>query len=116
LPILWCPLCYANTIGTAIHAPLIGEGQGRNKNLQKHLIGAANAPGFAIGAESATRFTYKCMVNRSAINISCAIYIAPILLALHCSYTISHIFLELAYNLGSTDRKQKYGKTKMKSK
>jgi hypothetical protein len=26
------------------------------------------------------------------------------------------IFLELTYNLGSTDQKRKYGKTKMKSK
>ncbi len=59
LPILWCPLCCANTIGTAIHAPLIGEGQGRNKNPQKHLIGAANAPCFAIGAESAIQNVLK---------------------------------------------------------
>jgi hypothetical protein len=52
-----------------------------------------------IGAESAPSFSYKSRARRSAINLSCDLYIA-----------------QLAYNLGSTDRKWKYGKIKMKSK
>jgi hypothetical protein len=46
-PILLCSLCCANTICTAIHAPLIGEVQQINKNLRKQLIGAGNVPLFA---------------------------------------------------------------------
>ncbi len=68
-----------------------------------------------IGAESAPRFAYKRRAQHSAINISCAVYIGPVLLALSRSYRFSY-FPELAYNLGSTDRKRKYCKTKMKSK
>jgi hypothetical protein len=65
-----------------------------------------------MGAESAPRFAYKCMAQRNAIIISCAVqyywrYVA---------HTASPIFPELAYNLGSIDGKRKYGKTKMKSK
>jgi hypothetical protein len=68
-----------------------------------------------IGAESAPGFAYKRRARRSAINISCDLYIAQILLALRRSHRFVY-FPELAYNLGSADRKRKYGKIKMKSK
>jgi hypothetical protein len=43
------------------------------------------------GAESAPRFAYKCRAQRSAINISCAVYIEPILLR-YVARTASPIF------------------------
>jgi hypothetical protein len=53
---------------------------------------------------------------RSANNSSCGSYIAPILLALRRLHGFSLIDPEIAYKLDSTDRKRKYGKSKMKSK
>jgi hypothetical protein len=48
-PILSVRLCSANTIGTAIRVPLIGEAQRIKKNPRKFLIGATNS----------LRFTYR---------------------------------------------------------
>ncbi len=68
-----------------------------------------------IGTESESRFAYKHRARRSAINISCDVYIAQIPLALRRLHRFTY-FPELAYNLGSTDRKRKYRQIKMKSK
>jgi hypothetical protein len=54
-------------------------------------------------------------MSRSANNSSFGSYIAPIYWR-YVDCTASPIYPELAYNLDSTDRKQKYGKTKTKSK
>jgi hypothetical protein len=48
LPILWCPLCCANTVGTAIFNPLTGEARRTQKNLHIFVIGVAPC------------FTYRC--------------------------------------------------------
>jgi hypothetical protein len=66
------------------------------------------------GVANAHRFAYKRRAQRSANNISSVFNIARLLLAV--AHTASLIFPELTYNLGSTDRKWKYGKIKMKSK
>jgi hypothetical protein len=52
---------------------------------------------------------------RSANDICCGCYILPILLDLCRSYCFT-FYPEPAYNLGSTDWKRKYDKTKMKIK
>jgi hypothetical protein len=46
LPTFSCSLRSANTIGAAIHAPLIGEVQRIKKKPRKQLIAAANAHRF----------------------------------------------------------------------
>ncbi len=43
-----------------------------------------------IGAESAPCFTYKHRTQHSAINISYAVYIAPILLVIRRSYRFTY--------------------------
>jgi hypothetical protein len=53
---------------------------------------------------------------RSANKISCGSNIVPIQYWRYVARTASPIDPELAYNFYSTDRKRKYGKTKMKSK
>ncbi len=91
-PILTCSLCCTNTIGAVIHAPLIGEVQRINKNPRKQLICAANAPLFPLRGGERARFAYKGRAQCSAINMSCAVYIEPILLALRRSYCLAYFF------------------------
>ncbi len=87
----------------------------KQKSAENNLLALQMCLVLPIGVESAPHFTYKCRAHRSAINISCDIYIAQILLG-YVARTTSPTFSELAYNLGSTNRKQKYGKIKMKPK
>ncbi len=56
LLILSCPLCCANTICTAIRAPLIGEAERINKNPWKQRIVTTKASRFAytVGADAFT--------------------------------------------------------------
>jgi hypothetical protein len=105
-PIISCSLYCANTIGAAIRAPLRGEAQRIKKISEINLLGLQMRITSPKGAESAHRFAYKRRAQRSAIQYYWR-YVAR---------TTLPIFPELAYNLGSTDRKRKYGKTKMKSK
>ncbi len=107
-PILLCSLCCANTLGAAIRSPLIGEAQ-RIKKIRENFLWALRIRRASpIGAAKAPSFAFKRRERRSANN---TFYIAPIQLALHCS---SLICPEPTYKFGSTDRKWKYGKSKMK--
>jgi hypothetical protein len=94
-----CDLCTANK-------------QRINKIRENNLLALRMRIASPIGADSVPCFAYKCEAQRSGINMSCFVNIEPILMALRAS----PIFPELAYNLGSTDRKRINGKTKMKSK
>ncbi len=72
------------------------------------------------------RFAYRCCERSPASPISAESYAAVIILAVaaiwrqfYCRFvarTASPILAEQTYNLGSTDWKRKYGKTKIKSK
>ncbi len=78
------------------------------------LLALRIRPASPIGAASDPRFAYKGRMSRSANNSSFGSYIAPIYWR-YVACTALPIDPELAYNLDSTDRKRKYGKTKTKS-
>jgi hypothetical protein len=77
-------LCCANTICSAIHTLPKGEAQRtKKKNPRKLCIGATNSPRFAYRSGERSPASPIRQRPRSAKNISCGSYIAPILLALH---------------------------------
>jgi hypothetical protein len=93
-----------------IRAPLISSE--KIKICENNLVALRMRLTSPIGSDSVPCFAYRCRAQCSGINMSCFVNIEPILLAVRAS----PIFPELAYNVGSTDRKQINGKTKIKSK
>ncbi len=89
---------------------------GRRKKNQRNLfIDTANSPTSSIGMASASRLACKCRMQRKSSNFG---YVRCIMQDYwhYVARTASPIFAELAYKLGSTYRKRKYGITKMKIK
>ncbi len=82
LPILLCSLCCANTIGAAIHSPLIGKAQRMKKIRENFLLALRIRLPSPIGAAKEPCFVFKRRERQSANN---AFYIALIQLALRQS-------------------------------
>jgi hypothetical protein len=74
--------------------------------MEKKSVPLQICPASPIGAVSVPCFAFKGWMPRSANNISCGCYIAPYYWH-YVANTASPIPPKLAYNLGSTDQKQK---------
>jgi hypothetical protein len=110
LPILSFPLRCASIIGPAIFTPLIGEAQ-RIKKTRKLLLVQRICPTLPMGSANIPSFAFRHRMPRSANNNSCGSYIASLYWG-YVAGTASLILSGLAYNLGSTDWKQKKVKTR----
>jgi hypothetical protein len=97
-------------MGAAIRSPLLGKAQRIKKFCENFLLALQIHRASPIGAAKAPRFTFKRRERRSANN---AFYIMPIQWR-YVTCSASLICPELTYQFGSTERKQKYGKNKMK--
>jgi hypothetical protein len=76
----YCDSCPANRQSAA----------NKQKIREKNLLALRICLALPIGAKSAPRFAYKHRVQRSAINISCAVYIAQLFLVLSRSYSFTY--------------------------
>jgi hypothetical protein len=108
----WAPLSCANTFGAAILITLIGKAR-RTVLKNPHIFGinAVNAPCFTYQRGKYAPLCLLHRAQRSANHFSSRIY------CIQCHYCLRYvtrsalpIFPELAYKLGSTDQKWKYGK------